>query len=62
MISRACSGLADLLTELAKRVVEQSGDMHLGEPEFAGDTTLAQIGEVVELDDATLAARECPAR
>ena len=34
--------------------------MHLGKPELAGDTTLAQIGEVVQLDDATLAARECP--
>ena len=60
MISRAGSGLADLLTELSKRVVEQSGDVHLGKPELAGDTTLAQIGEVVQLDDATLAARERP--
>ena len=34
--------------------------MNLGKPELAGDTTLAQIGEVVQLDDATLAARECP--
>ena len=34
--------------------------MHLGKTELAGDTTLAQIGEVVELDDATLAARERP--
>ena len=33
--------------------------MYLRKPELARDTTLAQIGEVVQLDDAPLATRQC---
>ena len=34
--------------------------MHLRKPELVRDTTLAQIGEVVQLDDAPLAPRQTP--
>src|SRR5688500_13318511 len=52
------SGLPDLLAQPAERVAEETGDVHLREPQLGGDTTLAQVPEVVQLDDPPLPPRK----
>jgi hypothetical protein len=50
--------LADLPAQLSKRILQEPGHVHLRKTELRGDTTLADVPEVVKLHDSPLASRQ----